>query len=90
MVYLFYEENRFGYLKYDAVSVTGYVDGNIFVVTDNEEMYNADGTPLESILLDDDNRNNVFESMGDACDFLLKNYGQWAMWHYIKNMDEFA
>ena len=73
--------------QYDAVSVTGYVDDFLFIVIDNEDMYDEDGNPLKSIILTENDKNHIFDPVDDAGEFLLKTYGEWAMYHYLKNME---
>lgn len=89
MTYLFYYKNDNGTSKYALVSVKGYVDGDIFVVTDNCGMYDENDKPLTHIVISKEQKEgeqHVFTDEEEAENFIKKTFGEYEAHRYSKNL----
>lgn len=84
-VYLILDLDENGILLNDAHSFDGYVSkrGTIFNIT-NSGYYDG----KKSFALTDKNRHLVFSDIKKAADYIMQHYGDWAMFHYLKNFPD--
>ena len=68
--------------SYDPHDFDGYVTkhGSIFKITSRGT---NDGS--KNIKLTDENKHLVFPNIVKAADYVQEKYGDWAMFHYLKN-----
>lgn len=82
-VYLILDLDEDGTLHQDPCSFDGYVSkrGTVFNITSSG---NYDGK--KSFALTDENKHLVFPDIGKAAKYVSEHYGDWAMFHYLKNI----
>lgn len=81
-VYLILDLDENGVLRSDPFDFDGYVTkrGTVFIITGDGA---HDGKKL--FKLADEDKHLVFPDIVKAADYVQKHYGDWAMYHYLKN-----